>query len=255
MFIRFSLLLSLLCALSVFPKADVLIVADEFPAMEYLAKQLKAQEGVTSSVVAQKDLPKDLTGYSAVAVYIHQGLAEEAEHAFIQYAEGGGRLVLLHHSISSGKRQNRSWFPFLGVELRQGDVDQGGYKWIEDVRVDWLDLSSHFIMTNRVDYSGRFAYASSSSESSKILPGFTLAGTEVYLNHVLTGPHTPLLGLHYIDSKTGKTWLQQTAGWLRPAGKGWVIYFMPGHTIHDFENPTYGRIVLNAITASPDHLR
>ena len=43
-------------------------------------------------------------------------------------------------------------------------------------------------------------------------------------------------------------------GWLRPAGKGWVIYLMPGHTVHDFENPIYGRIVLNAITAPRAHL-
>ena len=33
-------------------------------------------------------------------------MGEPAEKTFIQYAESGGKLVLLHHSISSGKRPN-----------------------------------------------------------------------------------------------------------------------------------------------------
>ena len=40
---------------------------------------------------------------------------------------------------------------------------------------------------------------------------------------------------------------KDVAGWVKPAGKGWVIYLMPGHAKHDFETPTYGRVVLNAI--------
>ena len=75
--------------------------------------------------------------------------------------------------------------------------------------------------------------------------------TEVYLNHVLRGPRTILMGLVFKEEKDGKTWMQDTAGWVRPAAKGWVYYFMPGHTGHDFEDPTYGRIVVNAI-AKPD---
>jgi hypothetical protein len=237
-----------LCGFPVGLSADVLIVADEFPAMEYLAGQLKSQEGIDSRVVAQTNLPSNLAGFDAVVVYIHLGLGEKAEASFIQYAQDGGRLVLLHHSISSGKRQNRSWFPFLGVELPLGDVDQGGYKWTEGVTVDWFCLASNFILTNQVAYSGHLAYAASGGDRPRELPSFTLRGTEVYLNHRLEGPRVPLLGLRYTDAK-GKTWIQETAGWIRPAGKGRVIYFMPGHSIHDFENPVYRRIVLNAIAA------
>ena len=39
--------------------------------------------------------------------------------------------------------------------------------------------------------------------------------------------------------------------WLKPAGRGWVIYLMPGHRWSDFENGAYGRIVLNAIIFKP----
>jgi len=64
-------------------------------------------------------------------VYIHKDIAEGPEVAFIDYAKGGGKLVLLHHSISSGKRKNKYWLPFLGVELPDKPFDQGGYKYFD----------------------------------------------------------------------------------------------------------------------------
>jgi type 1 glutamine amidotransferase len=73
---------------------------------------------------------------------------------------------------------------------------------------------------------------------------------QVYLNHVLTGPHTVLLGLRYTDP-TGKVWMQGHAGWVRQAGKGTVAYFLPGHSALDFEDPAYARIVLNAVIWKP----
>lgn len=235
--------------------AEVLFIADEFPAMEVLAKRLKAEDGKSAKLVAQSDLPKPLASFEAVVVYIHGKLAEAVEHACIDYANAGGRLVLLHHSISSGKRQNRDWFAFLGVELPQGDAASGGYKWIEDVTVDWVNLATnHYMMTNRVTYSISTPYADRPRDEAALRPAITLSGTEVYLNHVLKGPRTPLMGLKY-KSQSGSTWIQDTAGWLRPARKGWVVYLMPGHTPRDFEDPAYGRIVLNAITAPVSAMR
>src|SRR6476659_3058491 len=92
--------------------AEVLIVADEFPAMEVVRQRLQGEEKVASRLVEQSALPAHLSDFQAVVVYIHKGLAASAERAFINYAEAGGRLVLLHHSISSGKRQNQDWFKF-----------------------------------------------------------------------------------------------------------------------------------------------
>lgn len=223
--------------------------------MEILAKRLKADDGKECKLVAQSDLPAKLDAFEAVVVYIHGRLAEPAERACVAYANNGGRLVLLHHSISSGKRQNREWFPLLGVELRQGSPEEGGYKWIEDVTVEWVSLAKHYIMTNRIAYSESAAYRSTPESELEQRPSFTLKETEVYLNHRFTGPRTILMGLKFKDASTGKTWLQDTAGWYRPAGKGWVLYFMPGHTAKDFENPIYGRIVANAITAPLQTLR
>jgi hypothetical protein len=232
---------------SLWSRADVLIVADEFPAMELVARRLKAEDQVTSQLVDQEHLPGSLAPFPAVVVYIHKDLMPSAERTFIDYAEAGGRLVLLHHSISSGKRQNRDWFAFLGVELPETDLEHGGYKWIEGVSVTYFDLApADPVMSHGVHYSETKPHGATGEQ--KQLPSFTLRGTEVYLNHVLKEPHTVLMGLQYSDTATGKVWVQDTAGWCRAVKKGWVLYFMPGHTANDFANPVYGRIVLNAIT-------
>jgi hypothetical protein len=233
--------------------SEVLIVADEFPAMEVLASKLKSEEKISTKVISQKDLPENLSGFEAVAVYIHKDLSENAENAFIAYALGGGKLILLHHSISSGKRKNAHWFSFLGVTLPEGDYNHGGYKWIEGVSLDLVNLNpNHFIMTNKVTYPEHIGYTNANPSLSRgDLAGFKLNESEVYLNHVLDPSRTLLMGLKYIDDKSGTTFMQSHAGWIKTAGKGTVIYLMPGHTKHDFENPTYGRIVLNAFVYKP----
>lgn len=234
-------------------RGDVLIVADEIPAMEVLAKKLKDAESIPSRIVTQTNLPKALAPFSAVVVYIHKGLAAAAEQAFIDYTEGGGKLIVLHHSISSGKRTNQQWFSFLGVDLPAGDVAAGGYQWIEPVTLDFVNLApDHYLTGHRVKYEKPIAYTRSDGGAGVTeLPGFTLKDSEVYLNHVLTGPRTILLGLKYADAKSGKTYQQDRAGWCRPAGKGWIVYLMPGHSAAEFENPTYARILVNAVTWKP----
>ncbi|MDB6112466.1 MAG: hypothetical protein JWR69_4216 [Pedosphaera sp.] len=234
-------------------RADVLIVADEFPAMEVMADKLKSEEHINTKIISQANLPASLAPFQAVIVYIHRELSEKSETAFIDYTKAGGRLVVLHHSISAGKRKNPHWFPFLGVSLPEGDVSSGGYKWIEGVTLSLVNLNpAHFIMTNKVSYPDSISYVSTNAPSHDgRLPGFTLTNSEVYLNHVHTGRHTRLMGLQYMDVKTGVTYMQATAGWTKPAGKGLIVYLMPGHRKEDFENPAYARIVLNAVIYQP----
>ena len=92
-----------------------MIVADEIPAMEIVAKALKIHENIASKIVLQTKIPNDLSAYMAVLVYIHKDLNPAAEKAFIDYTKAGGKLILLHHSISSLKRKNADWFAFMGV--------------------------------------------------------------------------------------------------------------------------------------------
>jgi len=208
--------------------------------MEILAERLKRDEGISSKIVTQDEMPADLGKYSAVVVYVHKKLADAPAKAMVDYTSAGGKLVALHHSISSGKRENKHWFPFLGVELPKGDVEQGGYQWTEGVTLQIVNLApKHFITTHKVSYD-------------KQGPSFTLEHSEVYLNHVLSGgSRTTLLGLKYTDAKTGKTWAQDTAGWLKPSGKGWIVYLMPGHRVEEFRHPAYSRIVMNAVIFKP----
>jgi hypothetical protein len=231
--------------------AEVLIVADEFPAMQVLADRLKAGEGLASRIVKQTEMPRDLAPFQAIVVYIHRALNAPAEKAMLAYLNKGGRLVALHHSISSGKRTNENWFATLGVDLPKGDVTNGGYQWIEGVTIEVANLApDQFVTTNKVRYPDLVVPgAQAGGMTPAPLPGIRLPESEVYLNHVLTGDRTILLALKYTDAKSGRTWLQRTAGWTRPVGQGRLYYFMPGHSVRDFENPAYTRIVMNAVIA------
>jgi hypothetical protein len=233
--------------------ADVLIVADELPAMQYVAERLKAEENIASQVATQDKLPPNLGPFTAVIAYIHGDLAETTERALIQYVQAGGRLIALHHSISSGKRKNKEWFSFLGIQLLTGDVSEGGYKWIEGVTLEVVNLApDHFITTNKIHYSTNIVYTPTNvGGGTQPRPGFILTKSEVYINHTYTDPRTILLGFKYTDDKSGKVYMQDRAGWLKPSGKGLILYFLPGHTIDDFKDPVYGRMVLNAVTFKP----
>jgi acyl-CoA thioesterase-1 len=222
---------------------SVLIVADEIPAMKLLAARWEAEAQARSTIVTQKEMPASLSSYDAVAVYIHGGISAATEQAALAYARSGGRLILIHHSISSGKRKNADWLPALGVTLPAGELAAGGYAYREGIDMDIVNLApGHPVTSDGVPYTGETSYR----EGAR-LPSFHLRETEVYLNHVYSGPRTPLLGFVYEDAKSGQTFMQDSAGWMRPLDKGLVFYFMPGHSVRDFENPAYARILSNAL--------
>jgi len=245
-------LFSSLCG-PAFPAGQVLIVADEIPAMQVLASKLKAGGNIESAIVKQAEMPPDLSVYSAVFVYIHRDITEPAEKAFIAYADGGGKLVLLHHSISSGKRKNKYWFGFLGISLPERDFSRGGYKWIEGVEFEVVNLAPHNdVTTHNVKYPARIAYRSSEAGGpEKEYDGLALEDSEVYLNHVYTEPRTILMGLKFRDAKSRVTYMQDRAAWYKKAGKGIIFYFMPGHSAKEFENPAYAQILVNAVEYQP----
>ena len=242
--------IAVLCVIGVPDRQRALVVADEFPAMRVLAATLRAEARTDAELVTQQQMPEDLTPYSCVIVYIHGRLDTKAEDAFIRYAEGGGKLILLHHTISSGKRANPHWFRFLGVDLPAKPFAEGGYRWTEGVEMDIRALAPRHALLKGVPWGAQ----------QEGTPGFHLAETEVYLNHVLLPPlnsdgmpggkRTLLLGLSFTD-KDGKTYRQDTAGWAMRAGKGHVLYFMPGHSELEFRHPAYARILVHAVTWRP----
>ncbi|MPR32166.1 ThuA domain-containing protein [Salmonirosea aquatica] len=242
----------LLFKISYLSAQEILMVADEFPAMEILAKGLQEQEGLSSKIIAQTDLPQSLSGYQAVVVYIHKDLNPEPEEAFIQYANAGGKLIVLHHSISSGKRKNKDWFSFLGLELPKAEDTAPAYKYIDDMNMDIVNLApTHFITTNKVSYPEKIKYQPEGTSKSSKLPGFNFPKTEVYLNHKLLTPRTILLGFKFTDPE-GREWMQDRSAWCMKVGKGWVFYSQAGHYAQDFADPTYVRILANAVIYKPN---
>ena len=177
--------------------------------MEVLAKQIQPRVKESSEITSQDKLPASLGAYKSVIVYIHRDLNEPAEMAFIEYAKNGGNLVLLHHSISSGKRKNKYWFAFLGIQLPPE------YKYIDDATWGMIPRDGS--------------------------APFTMKDTEVYLNQVPDGERRMLFDIRYGDLRQG------TGGWMKKTDKGSVYYFMPGHKATDFEFEPYVQVLMKAL--------
>ena len=144
----------------------ILIVHDELPQMNFLAGLLHEKCQSDVEIKTQNEMPADLSGYKCVVVFIHGKLFETPEEAFIAYTRAGGRLLVLHHSISSGKRNNKYWFDFLGVKLPEGDWDKGGYKWIEPVAQKVVNVNpGHYITSHHVEYEGKVAFQTDAVKS------------------------------------------------------------------------------------------
>jgi hypothetical protein len=233
----------------------VLIIQDELPQMEVLAKFLRAEGRVSVKIIEQSSLPDDIAAFNAVIVFIHRDLHGRTEKSIIEYTRRGGRLICLHHSISSRKTQNKFYFDFLGMRLDKGPMETGGYKWKAS---GWslVNLNSqHFITNSNVTWDEKIAYAPSDYPSSeRKYPSITLGqDSEVFVNHKFTDGRekTVLCGIVYRDAETGKTYMQDRGAWLKKQGKGTIVYFMPGHAPSDYENRNISQIVLNAATWDP----
>jgi hypothetical protein len=234
----------------------ILIVHDELPQMKILAGLLEERCSYEVDVKTQAEMPDDISLYKAVVVFIHGKLFEEPEKAFIAYTKAGGKLIVLHHSISSGKRKNKFWFDFLGISLPLGDWQEGGYKWIEPVLQKVGNINpKHYITSSNVEYEGNIAFRSKGVKSAAY-PYFTLKeNSEVYLNHTFTDGRekTLLLGFIYNGDKIGgKKIMQSTSGWLKKVDKGWLIYLQPGHSLEDMRCKPFQQIVINAIRWTPE---
>jgi len=234
------------------PKApEVIIVQDEMPQMEVLTKFLREKGKLSVRITDQSSLPENLSTYDAVIVFIHRDLQENTENSIINYTKNGGKLICLHHSISSKKAQNKFYFDFLGIRLDKGPMEQGGYKWKES---SWslVNLSSkHFITNFNVNWKEKISYAPSDYPSSKrAYPGITLKhNSEVFINHIFTDGREKIVlcGIVYHDKESDKTYMQDRGAWIKRQGKGTILYFMPGHIASDYENKNISQMILNAI--------
>jgi hypothetical protein len=230
----------------------VLIVMDEREQMETLASYLKAHGNIESTIVDQKSVPEDWSSFAAVLGFVHGALQEPVELKIIDYTKNGGRFVCLHHMISSGKSKNTYYFDFLGVRMTDIDkarepADPGGhYAWREPVEITVVNLNpKHYITSHDVTWPAKTTF------NGHDAPSFTERG-EAYMNVFFSDTDkTVLLGLKYLDDRNNAQYMQQAEGWLKPAGKGWIVYLQPGHFTQEFEQPAVSQMILNAITWQP----
>lgn len=239
----------------------VLIVMDERPQMEVLARFLREKGEIESVIVDQKSLPEDWSGFLAVVGYIHGRLEEQTETKIIDTTRAGGRFVCLHHMISSGKSKNRYYFDFLGVHMdgidlaRQPAEPGGHYAWREGIRQTVVNVNpKHYITSNGIRWPEKTDFAATGSQlGGKECPALTIEDSEVYMNVKFSdgADKTILLGFKYLDDRNQVLHQQLTSGWIKPSGKGWIVYLQMGHSAHEYEIGAVAQIALNAVTWKP----
>ena len=233
---------------------EVLIVADEWPQMEVLGKFI-AEGGYPPVKVKQDEMPADLSSYSGVIEFVHGAFNDEPARKMRNYAEQGGRLIVLHHGISSKKAATPGWLPFLGMKLERAEGAPDRYVWIYNSTLNMVNLNPHhYITSNSIHYATEAWYKSSDAPSEGgTYPALLFENTEVFLHHQFTDGRekTVLFGLRYREPNSQTLYMEDRAGWYKPAGRGWVFYFQPGHAVTDFENPNYCQIILNCLTWKP----
>lgn len=250
---RAAALAAWLAAACMLPAQPVYIVHDDAPPMEALAAGFRRHgldvrlEDQKTYLAAAENRPA-----RAILMYVHGAFDPAAERRLIDYAERGGRLIVVHHGAASGKTASAQWLPFLGLKILPRNAPEHGWNVLRG-EFQVVNLNPrHYVTSHGVVWDRRISYTPSDGPSAaQTLPAIVLPGTEAFLNQLFTDGRrkTVLLGMQAVAD--GKEYTQDRAGWLLPAGKGYVFYFQAGHQAADFEHPGYARILLNSVLWRP----
>ena len=188
----------------------------------------------------------DLSDYTHVIMYVHKTLDEKVEESLINYAVGGGRLIVLHHGIASAKMKNKKWLTFLGVKLYSRNHAEYPWGVLADTLHTMVNLyPGHYITTNSIDYQKTIKFETDYPILfSGEFQAFNLENTEIFLNQRVDSNNKVIL--FGVCSEKGDI-MQASSGWVKNTGKGKVIYFQAGHSVSDFNNPNYLQVLRNAI--------
>lgn len=229
----------------------VLIVADDWGPMAVLGEYLVREGRYEVEKADQKELTEALGGYRAVVMYLHGRMTARTEKVLVAYAEGGGRLVIVHHGIASARWANPLWLKLTGIYMAGRTDKERPWKVIGETRHTLVNLQpGHYITSHKVRWEREVEYESSDYPSRAVrYPAMDLEGMEVFLNQQFTDGRakTVLLGFDCVDPETGARYRQDRSGWYKRAKKGWVFYFQAGHAARDFAKASYSQMILNSI--------
>ena len=238
----------------------VLLVTDhegELPALTALLEKNDYRVTLTP----QKEIDAPITGYDAVFVYVHKVLLPKAETELVNYANGGGRLIVIHHGLASAKAQNPKWLELMGVKFYPRNDKK--YPWCVTEPTNFCVVNlmpEHYITSHKIHYDKKVQYKSQSrADLDGEFPAFDLPHTEVYHNMRSTDGDAKviLFGSKFQPAAddpaaANKPLMEEAAGWYKHTGKGWTFYFQMGHSEDDFHNPNFAQILLNALAWQPD---
>ena len=234
---------------------ELLIVTDEREPMKALAGFLEGTPGYKVTSVEPGKLPPGLSKYAGVFMYVHGRLTDAAAEAMIGYAEGGGRLVVLHHGIASGKVRTPKWMAFTGMHIAPRNDPNHPWEVLGNTTHTLVNLQpGHYVTSHNVRYDRLVEYRSSDSPSRAAkLPALDLPSTEVFLNQQFTDGRAKTVLFGFRAERAGKpAIMQDRSGWYKPAGKGWLFYLQPGHAAPDFQNEAFCQIIWNCLSWRPD---
>jgi hypothetical protein len=255
--IRMALLgLLAVCMLAPAYAKTIYVVADEFEQMKVLDAFLKRESNLELQLFEQKDFPRKIPREAAgVIEFVHRQLDDDVAAAIMEYTLNGGRTVVIHHGISSGKKKTKGWYDFLGVNLDQNKAIANTYYWLHDVDFSFVNLQPrHYVTSHNVEYEKKIAYTPSDQPSeAKEYPSIRFIQSEVFVNHQFTDGRekTVLFGFQFTHPDTGEVIAQDRSGWYKKKGDGWVFYMHPGHRVEDFQHDSYCQILMNCFTWKP----
>jgi hypothetical protein len=184
-------------------------------------------------------------------MYVHKTLTGNTESALINFTNNGGSLIVLHHGIASAKMDNQGWLNFLGIELFPRDHEKYPWGVLSETTHTMVNLNpGHFITSKGIQYEKIISF---DAEYDTIYKGeysaFDLPSTEIFLNQQFIGDqHKILFGFCNEDGSR----MQTTSGWYKQAGKGRIFYYQAGHSVADYENPNFFRILVNTLEWTPE---
>jgi hypothetical protein len=234
--------------------ADPLYIVHDTPAPVKTLSDALAKRGYSVQAEDQPTFAAHMHRIKARAIfmYVHDAFDEKIEQFLIDWTNKGGRLIVLHHGMASARMKNKLWPDFLGVRILARDHPEHPWKVFRGTFQVVNLQPDHWITTHDVVWPKTTSYTPSDGPAAEQqLRSFDLPNTELFHNQLFTDGRrkTVLLGMK--GEVEGRTLMQDRAGWVKPAGRGWVVYFQPGHEARDYEHPSFFQMIVNAVEWKP----